>query len=118
MTLRSRAGLDFHGELLAGGDVNIQAGSTQLQGAVVGASHGDLRVTVDGELNASQAKLGAKNLARLQAGEDIKLQQGALSAGQLELQARALDNRGGLIAQSGAAAGSVRLQGCWTIVMA
>ncbi|KMN30140.1 hypothetical protein VI26_21620, partial [Chromobacterium sp. LK1] len=111
LTLRSRAGLDFHGELLAGGDVNIQAGSTQLQGAVVGASHGDLRVTVDGELNASQAKLGAKNLARLQAGEDIKLQQGALSAGQLELQARALDNRGGLIAQSGAAAGSVRLQG-------
>ncbi|NHR06436.1 filamentous hemagglutinin N-terminal domain-containing protein [Chromobacterium haemolyticum] len=111
LTLRSRASLDFHGELLAGGDVNIQAGSAQLQGAVVGASHGDLRVTVDGELNASQAKLGAKNLARLQTGEDIKLQQGALSAGQLELQARALDNRGGLIAQSGAAASSVRLQG-------
>ncbi|MCD5360615.1 hemagglutinin repeat-containing protein [Chromobacterium aquaticum] len=111
LTLRSRAGLDFHGELLAGGDVNIQAGSAQLQGAAVGASHGDLRVTVDGELNASQAKLGAKNLARLQTGEDIKLQQGALSAGQLELQARALDNRGGLIAQSGEAAGSVRLQG-------
>ncbi|WP_319792903.1 two-partner secretion domain-containing protein [Chromobacterium rhizoryzae] len=111
LTLRSREGLDFHGELLAGGDVSIQAGSAQLQGAVVGARHGDLRVTTGGELNASQAKLGARGLARMQAGEDIKLQEGALSAGQLELQARALDNRGGLIAQSGAAAGSVRLQG-------
>ncbi|WP_235089050.1 hemagglutinin repeat-containing protein [Chromobacterium sp. Beijing] len=62
-------------------------------------------------MNASQAKLGARGLARMQAGEDIKLQESALSAGQLELKARALDNRGGLIAQSGAAAGSVRLQG-------
>ncbi|UJB31141.1 filamentous hemagglutinin N-terminal domain-containing protein [Chromobacterium sp. Beijing] len=32
LTLRSRAGLDFHGELLAGGEVSIQAGSVQLQG--------------------------------------------------------------------------------------
>ncbi|AXT46119.1 hemagglutinin repeat-containing protein [Chromobacterium rhizoryzae] len=111
LTLRSRAGLDFHGELLAGGDASIQAGNAQLQGAVVGASHGDLRVTADGDLNASQAKLGAKGLARLQAGEGIQLRQGALSAGQLELQAKALDNRGGLIAQSGAAAGLVDVQG-------
>ncbi|MBN3005731.1 hemagglutinin repeat-containing protein [Chromobacterium alkanivorans] len=111
LTLRSRAGLDFHGELLAGGDASIQAGKALLQGAVVGASHGDLRVTADGDLNASQAKLGAKGLARLQAGEGIQLRQGALSAGQLELQAKTLDNRGGLIAQSGAAAGLVDVQG-------
>uniref|UniRef100_UPI0005929759 two-partner secretion domain-containing protein n=1 Tax=Chromobacterium haemolyticum TaxID=394935 RepID=UPI0005929759 len=111
LTLRSRAGLDFHGELLAGGDASIQAGKALLQGAVVGASHGDLRVTADGDLNASQAKLGAKGLARLHAGEGIQLRQGALSAGQLELQAKTLDNRGGLIAQSGAAAGLVDVQG-------
>ncbi|MBK0413504.1 hemagglutinin repeat-containing protein [Chromobacterium haemolyticum] len=111
LTLRSRASLDFHGELLAGGDASIQAGKAQLQGAVLGASHGDLRVTADGDLNASQAKLGAKGLARLHAGEGIQLRQGALSAGQLELQAKTLDNRGGLIAQSGAAAGLVDVQG-------
>ncbi|KMN83988.1 hypothetical protein VK98_00790 [Chromobacterium sp. LK11] len=111
LTLRSRASLDFHGELLAGGDASIQAGKAQLQGAVVGASHGDLRVTADEDLNASQAKLGAKGLARLQAGEGIQLRQGTLSAGQLELQAKTLDNRGGLIAQSGAAAGLVDVQG-------
>ncbi|PTU70536.1 two-partner secretion domain-containing protein [Chromobacterium haemolyticum] len=111
LMLRSRAGLDFHGELLAGGDASIQAGKALLQGAVVGASHGDLRVTADGDLNASQAKLGAKGLARLHAGEGIQLRQGALSAGQLELQAKTLDNRGGLIAQSGAVAGLVDVQG-------
>ncbi|WP_434634720.1 hemagglutinin repeat-containing protein [Chromobacterium sp. CV08] len=101
LAVTSAGMLQHSGQLLAGGDVSLQAGLADLSQATVSASHGALDLQATDDLNTRNARLTAAGAASLDAGGLLDNRGGQLSAAKVDLRLGALDNRQGKIVQTG-----------------